>query len=118
MDDFDQLWSAFPRKTAKVVARRAFKKASKKTTLADMLDALEVHKHTEQWQRGVIPHLSTWLNQERWADEVGIVLMSPRITRALEALDDDIRIARRRDELLRQGKSRAEVSAILEQESV
>lgn len=69
LQDFEQLWVVYPRKTAKSDARRAFAKAIVKTTIAAMIAAIVWQKQTEQWQRGVIPHLATWLNKERWEDE-------------------------------------------------
>lgn len=38
-----------------------------------MLQALEIQKRSEQWQKAkgqYIPHASTWLNGRRWEDEV------------------------------------------------
>jgi hypothetical protein len=67
---FDRFWLAYPRHVAKLSASRAFTKAIKKTTLPVMLAALAAQKATPQWQRGVIPNASTWLHQERWADDV------------------------------------------------
>lgn len=69
MSEFDRFWEAYPRKTAKVVARKAFDKALSKIDVGTMLRALAWQRNTEQWQRGVIPHPATWLNQERWSDE-------------------------------------------------
>lgn len=72
MDEFEQFWQAYPRKTGKGVARKAFAKALRVTTLDTILTALEWQRRQEQWikQGGqFIPHPSTWLNQERWDDE-------------------------------------------------
>lgn len=70
---FETFWKAYPRKTAKGAARKAFTKL--KVTdelLADMLDAIEAQKLSSQWKRDggqYIPHPATWLNQARWEDE-------------------------------------------------
>lgn len=69
MNEFEQFWIAYPRKTAKVRARHAFAKAIQKTTLKAMLHALEWQCQSEQWLNMIIPHPATWLNQERWDDE-------------------------------------------------
>lgn len=69
-ETFDLFWSAYPRKTAKAVALRAFVKAIQKAPLQAMLDAVAAQKQSDQWRRGVIPHAATWLNQERWNDEL------------------------------------------------
>jgi uncharacterized protein YdaU (DUF1376 family) len=63
-----EFWEAYPRKTAKQVALKAWKHV-KATDIPAVMTALEKHKRTEQWGRGVIPHPATWLNQRRWEDE-------------------------------------------------
>ena len=79
--DFDLVWAEFPRHTAKAVARKAWNKLNPDTeTVQAMLDALVWQKKTDQWRRGVIPHLSTWLNQRRWEDERPITVIPTAIT--------------------------------------
>lgn len=121
MDDFDQFWDVYPRKVGKGAARKQFAKAITKTTLAVVLEALKWQALQPQWSKDggqYCPHPSTWLSQERWEDSAPAqTRLSQRVTHAIAALDKDIQVARRRDELLRQGKSRAEVSAILEAEA-
>lgn len=68
--DFEVIWRQYPRHTAKVVARKAWRKLSPDTaTVQQMIEALTWQTQTDQWRRGVIPHFSTWLNQARWEDE-------------------------------------------------
>jgi hypothetical protein len=68
---FASLWLEYPRHVAKAAARKAFNAAIKKAPIGDLLAALEKQKKSPQWNDPkFIPHLSTWLNQERWADEV------------------------------------------------
>ena len=72
-EEFEKFWKAYPRKDAKQDAYKAFPKALKKTTLDTLLKSLEIFKNTESWQRDegkYIPYASTWLNQERWKDEL------------------------------------------------
>jgi hypothetical protein len=75
-DKFELFWSAYPRRICKAKARDAFAKALKKTTLDEILTALEWQRETASWQErdadGVlrwVPHASSWLNGERWDDE-------------------------------------------------
>lgn len=73
VSDFDAFWSVYPRKVGKGAARKSFEKAMKKTDLKTILDAVEAQRQSPQWTRDdgqFIPHPATWLNQERWADEV------------------------------------------------
>lgn len=67
-----KFWEAYPRKTSKRTAYAAFVRAkiTEHDILEQVLAALEQHKATDQWQRGVIPHAATWLNQRRWEDDL------------------------------------------------
>ena len=71
---FDQFWSAYPKKVAKEPAKKAFLKHKPDQALLDkMLDALQRYKRSDQWIRDggqYIPNPATWLNQERWEDEI------------------------------------------------
>lgn len=66
--DFDRFWSAYPRKVAKLAARKAWDKH--KPDLQTVLDALAWQ--TREWARDdprFIPHPASWLNAGRWDDE-------------------------------------------------
>lgn len=70
-EPFDQFWSAYPLKKSKKDARKAFAKV--KAPLDTLLAALERQKKTPDWTKDggrYIPYASTWLNGERWEDEV------------------------------------------------
>ena len=69
---FEIFWKAYPRKTNKAFARKCFDKAKVTQELLDkMLIAIAKQKKTSQWQMlEYIPHPSSWLNGERWEDEV------------------------------------------------
>lgn len=73
---FGLFWKAWPKKVAREKAMKAFKaiKGDKKL-LTIILEAIELQKQTEQWQKEdgkYIPHPATWLNQRRWEDEVHV----------------------------------------------
>lgn len=71
-DGFDQFWAAYPKKTGKEAARKAWSK-TKGTALDAILTALEAQKRSDQWHRDngrYIPNPATWLNQGRWQDEL------------------------------------------------
>ena len=68
---FDQLWEMYPRKVGKGQARKAYLAASKKIDFFDLLPKLEAYVSTlDGKDKQYMPHLATWLNGERWADEV------------------------------------------------
>ena len=68
---FSAFWNAYPRKAGKGAAQKAFAKV--KVPLTVLLSALEQQKQGDQWKRDggrYIPYPATWLNQQRWEDEV------------------------------------------------
>ena len=70
---FIKFWNEYPRKVGKSEAFKSWRKAKPDTgLLASMLQALEIQKNTSQWKEGIIPNPSTWLNQKRWEDEIGV----------------------------------------------
>lgn len=70
---FENFWKSYPRKQAKVYARKVWQRLKVDEELFNsIMEALKVHKKLEQWKRDggqFIPHASTWLNQRRWEDE-------------------------------------------------
>lgn len=71
---FDKFWQAYPRKVSKKEAQKSWKKINPSLELFEkILKALEMVKQTEQWEKDngkFIPYPATWLNQERWTDEI------------------------------------------------
>ena len=69
-EHFDRFWSAYPRKTAKRDAERAFRRLDPgPEQLDEMLSAIARQRLWSQWQQGYIPHPATWINGKRWQDE-------------------------------------------------
>lgn len=71
---FDEFWIAYPRKVAKAVARKAFMRLTEQQQL-DACKAIDEHClywKTKETELEFIPHPATWLNQERWEDELVI----------------------------------------------
>ena len=71
-EKFERFWSAYPRHQDKKKALDAFKKIDPDDELLEkMLNSIEKQKASSQWQDPqYIPHPTTWLNRERWNDEV------------------------------------------------
>lgn len=72
-DSFSEFWSLYPRKVSKKMAEKAYKNASKKYSPTIILDGLK--KWLKKWQNdktemNFIPHASTWLNGERFNDDI------------------------------------------------
>ena len=74
MANFDEFWMIYPRKIGKLTAKRSWEKLSQE----NQQKALEaIVEHRKYWvAKGTdwefIPHASTWLNQERFEDELVI----------------------------------------------
>ena len=79
---FEKFWQRYPKKRAKKPAYKAWCKLKLTRGLfAEIMQALQQHKRSEQWQRDngrFIPLPTTWINQERWTDvlEVHYIDMS------------------------------------------
>jgi uncharacterized protein YdaU (DUF1376 family) len=80
---FNEFWELYPRKVGKKKAIEAWNKIKQDDgSIERILEALKEQKETKQWQNHrFIPHPATWLNQERWNDEVEFEYL-------LEELDD------------------------------
>ena len=71
---FENFWSQYPKKVGKLTAKRSWEKLSQE----NQQKALEaIVDHRKYWvAKGTdwefIPHASTWLNQERFEDELVI----------------------------------------------
>jgi len=73
-EHFEQFWKAYPKKVGKGAARKAWGKIRPTESLTEkIIRAVETAKGSSQWQLDhgqYIPHPATWLNQERWEDEL------------------------------------------------
>jgi hypothetical protein len=71
--DWEAFWDLYPKRTAPAAARKALEKALRVATLEEILAGLK--KQLPEWRTKdpqFIPHPSTWLNQERWKDEIKV----------------------------------------------
>ena len=68
MSDFDHFWEIYPKKMAKIPAQRAWERLTldkKRIAYADIKKGR--YSDTE---KAYIPNAATYLNQERWEDEI------------------------------------------------
>lgn len=94
VSDFDVVWSAYPRKVGKGAARKAWAKLQPTPALVmRILDALVWQRRQPQWLKdngSFIPHLATWLNQERWDDApMNLPQLSTKTVNSLRAIYGD-----------------------------
>ncbi len=71
MSIFDDLWKIYPKKVGKGTARKALSKALTKATIEQIQHSLALFVRAWGSQdKKFMPHLATWLNGERWDDEI------------------------------------------------
>lgn len=70
-DGFDEFYSIWPRKRAKPAAQKAWAKAVKRASADQILSAAIAYRdNPHRPEPHLIPHPATWLNQDRWNDEL------------------------------------------------
>lgn len=72
-DAFDEFWAAYPRRVGKGAARKAWAKATKKAAPEEIIAGARRYAADPRRQSADIrytAHPSTWLNAERWTDEI------------------------------------------------
>lgn len=93
-EGFGMFWAAYPNKTAKQAAAKAFAKVAPSADLLDeMLQAIARQKTWPKWVKDggqYIPNPATWLNGEQWLNEpppVGLTVVheTPRQKAAIDA---------------------------------
>ena len=68
---FENFWKEYPSGGSKKKAQEKWNRLLFENGLyEEIMTSLAKHKQTDQWKRGIIPHAVTWLNQERWKDEL------------------------------------------------
>ena len=73
---FNTFWNEYPKKVAKATAYKAWAKVDPKL-YETIMTALAIQKASEDWTKEngkFIPHPTTWLNQQRWEDELNCSL--------------------------------------------
>lgn len=94
---FERFWAAYPKKTGKDAAWKAFHKRQPGDDLTEaILTALAWQTLQPNWTKDggqYIPNPATWLNQGRWADEPqqGGPLVSARTHQLAQATKDFLR---------------------------
>lgn len=74
--EFEAFWTAYPRKTAKGDAWKAWRKLKPDSALREaILAGIDMHKRTLDWQRAggqFVPYPASWLNKRRWEDTCAV----------------------------------------------
>jgi hypothetical protein len=71
LDGFDRFWACYPRKVAKVAARKAWVKQQGSSLVELIVRGVGLAKDQPNWLESdrYVPHPATWLNGRRWEDE-------------------------------------------------
>jgi DNA-binding transcriptional ArsR family regulator len=69
---FEDFWKAYPRHEGRAAAARAFTKAAQLVPAAQLVAAATAYRDHPDRNRNAkyLPHASTWLNGQRWDDEL------------------------------------------------
>lgn len=66
--EFNEFWKCYPHRVAKLAAMKAYEKARKQATAAQLLDGIAAYRrHKPAWQAWA--YASSWLNAGRWLDD-------------------------------------------------
>lgn len=93
---FNQFWQVYPRKSAKGTARRAWSKALAKAIAEDIIAGAQRYAQDPNREDAYTAHPATWLNGERWSDDV-LPAKEGRGDRKTSEVQDMIRRAAQRD---------------------
>jgi hypothetical protein len=75
--EFELFWNAYPNKTGKKPAAEKWQRLNgTRPDIQIILSAVETQKKSRKWKEGYVPNPVTWLNQERWNDEIEPTLFS------------------------------------------
>ncbi len=69
-DGFKKYWDAYPKKVGKTKASGIWQRKGLDTNLVVILEFIKSAATTDRWKKGFIPDPVTFLNQERWQDDI------------------------------------------------
>lgn len=90
---FDTFWQCYPRRVAKLAAKKAYDKALKHATHQQIMEGVERYAiHTRSTEHQFIKHPASWLNAGCWEDELQDTrpLIPSRNMTALDLLEMDL----------------------------
>jgi len=89
-DRFEEWWEGYPKKRGKKVARTAYLRACRGSPGLPALLLADVERRRtldDRWRAGYVPDPATYLNQERWTDELSDSRPSARAAHAAAGID-------------------------------
>ncbi len=90
LERFDEFWDIYPVKTAKKLCLKYWKNRDL-DSIADLIIEKLYQQVTkdDKWIRGFVPNPTTYLNQDRWNDEINITKTTIAIKQSDPAAYDD-----------------------------
>ena len=70
LQGFDEFWDLWPRKYLKAEAKKKWAAKHCHLHLAKILESVKQHCASRQWREGFIPMVTTWINQNRWEEDI------------------------------------------------
>lgn len=68
---FDRFWQAYPKKRKKKTAKEIWKRKRMDRLIDAILEDIKTRQQRDsRWLQGFVPDPTTYLNQERWEDEI------------------------------------------------
>jgi hypothetical protein len=67
---FNEFWKEYPRKENKKKAQEIWTRKNLDKKYEEIISFISKAKQTDRWNKGITPHATTFLNQERWEDEI------------------------------------------------
>lgn len=115
---FDEFWKLYPRKSGKRTAETAFARAVTRAKGTDQLmDGLA--KRMAWWQRAhtpmdKIPHPATWLNGDRWLDQLEPTPATAAASMAQRAADVEAKVLDEAQQAIERGDRRTALKILRE----
>lgn len=101
--DFESFWSVYPRKSGKLKAQIAFKKALRLVSLDDLIAGAKRYANDPNRSPSFTAEASSWLNAGRWDDEP----LAPRVQSWDERKEQQAIISRKQTEASRRAAQEA-----------
>ena len=80
IDRFEEFWNVYPKKVARKKAHEAWKRVTRKHNRQMLIEAAQAYRDDPNRDPEFTLNPTTWLNQERWEDEVEKPKLSGPVT--------------------------------------
>lgn len=106
-EKFEIFWNLYPRKVGKDNAYKSWLKLSTEDQ-SKCIEVIPIHSKQDQWakEKQFIPHPATWLNQGRWKDDIGSLMVKVKTYQCQSPINRNcIEITTNQDKICQKCKS-------------